>query len=98
MTRKRFIKKLRSFGATEHIIKSLTKFVADLGGNISYKYVYDTIVECLAKQIIGGYKQPEIEFTPYEFDFNESQSDYLLNYYNDVKVLDHSYMVKVCDC
>lgn len=98
MTRKRFIKKLRSFGVTEHIIKNLTNFVTNFGGKISYKYVYDTIVECLAKQIICGYKQPEIEFTPYEFDFDESQKDYLLYHYNDIKLLDPSPVVKVCNC
>lgn len=98
MTRKRFIKKLRSFGATEHIIKSLANFVIDLGGNISYKYVYDTIVECIVKQIIGGYEQPEIEFTPYEFDFNDLQKDYLLHYYNDVKLFNPPIVINTCKC
>ena len=52
MTRKRFIKNLRSIGASEKAIRSYIKLVAQFGGAQSYQSIYDTIREAILKRIL----------------------------------------------
>lgn len=59
MTRKRFIKNLRSIGASEKVIKNYIKLVAKFGGAQSYQSIYDAIREAILKRIL--YECPPLQ-------------------------------------
>lgn len=69
MTRKRFIKNLRSIGVSEKVIKDYIKLVAKFGGAQSYQSIYDTIREAILKRIL--YECPPLQIEDrYELQFN----------------------------
>ena len=59
MTRKRFIKNLRSIGASEKVIKDYIRLVAQFGGAQSYQSVYDAIYKAILKRIL--YECPPLQ-------------------------------------
>ena len=93
MTRKRFTKLLRGMGVAEKTIKNYTNTIINLGGKTSYKEVYDKLVEYIVKRFIYGNEQPKIDFAPFEFKYEDNQTNYLLSY--GAKVIEPEYVVRV---
>lgn len=80
MTRKRFTKLLRGMGASTKTIQNYTNTIINLGGQTSYKEVYNKLVEYIIKRFIYGNEQPKIDFTPFESKYEDNQTNYLLSY------------------
>ena len=70
MTKKRFIKKLRSYGLSRHLINCYTKCIAENKGRISYNEYLETIQLGILKRLIKDTcKEIPIDFNyaPVEF-------------------------------
>ena len=93
MTRKRFTKLLRGMGASTKTIQNYTNTIINLGGQTSYQEIYDKLIEYIVKRFICGNEQPKIDFTPFEFTYEDNQTNYLLNY--GAKVIEPSSVVNV---
>lgn len=52
MTKKRFIKHLRSLGTSKRVIRNYTELVARFGGAQSYQSIYDMLKEHIIKRML----------------------------------------------
>lgn len=76
MTKKRFIKHLRSIGISEKVIRDFTKLVAKFGGAQSYQSIYDMLTEQIVKRILMELPPTQINYIkmPWmEFDISNYQ-------------------------
>ena len=95
MTRKRFTKLLRCMGVSAKTIKDYTNTIINLGGETSYQEIYDRLIEYIVKRFICGNEQPKIDFVPFEFTYEDSQTNYLLSY--GAKVIEPSPVILAND-
>ena len=90
ITKRKFIKQLRSLGVSETTIRHYTNMVAKFGGKMSYEDVLDKLIghliqRCLYEYALGNV-QPPIDYKPYvvpEFNFD----NYSMHHYYDSIVL-----------
>lgn len=87
VTKRKFVKQLRSLGVSETTIKNYTNMVAKLGGKMSYEDVFDKLIGRLIQRCIYecvcGNEQYKMDYKPYvvpEFNFDNNMRDYLMHY------------------
>lgn len=76
MTKKRFIKHLRSIGASEKVIRDYTKLVAEFGGTQSYQSIYDMLKKHIIERMLMESPPTQInyiEMPRMEFDISNYQ-------------------------
>lgn len=76
MTKKRFIKHLRSIGASEKVIRNYTELVAKFGGAQSYQSIYDMLKKYIIERMLMESPPTQInyiEMPKMEFDISNYQ-------------------------
>ena len=95
MTKNKFIKTLRSWGASESTIKNYTNAIATYGGAVSYDDMHKILREIILKKILENYT-PSIKYDIKPFDLNETAKDnYLLRNTFGAKVVEPMYVRRV---
>lgn len=102
MTKRKFIKQLRSLGVSESVIRNYTDIVSKLGGKMSYKDVFDKLMGRLTQRLIYEYVlsngQHKIDYKSYvasEFNFDDNMKDYLMHYCYGNTVLNPKIVIKI---
>lgn len=99
MTKRKFVKQLRSFGVSETTIRDYTNMVANLGGKMSYQDTSDKLMGYLIQRCLyqDGFNNlyHKMDFKPYitpEFNFDDN---YLIHRYCDSAVLTPKMIIKI---
>lgn len=99
MTKNKFIKTLRSWGASESTIKNYTNAIASYGGAVSYDDMHKILREIILKKILENYTPNRLDIKLYDFNLSETSKDnYLLMNTFDAKVVEPSYVVNISSC
>lgn len=97
MTKKKFIKTLRSWKAPEPVIKHCTNMVSHYLGEVSYDDVYKMLIKKISTEIIKN--QTFFEYDVKTVNLGEASNDkYFLTSAYGVKVIEPSYMVDIHYC
>ena len=90
MTRKKFIKHLRSIGTSEKTIKDFIKVIAKFGGKLSYQSAYDALQEQILEQLLKKLPPTQIDYRNelLDFNFDTDYYQYKMHPYYGVKPLD----------
>lgn len=92
MTKRKFVKQLRSLGVSETAIRNYTNMVAKLGGKMSYQDISDKLMgyliqRCLYEDRLNNVYQKIDFIKPYvapEFNYD---NNYFIHHYCDSAVL-----------
>lgn len=94
MTKRKFVKQLRSFGVSESTIRNYTNMVAKLGGKMSYQDASDKLIGYLIQRCLyqdGFYNlYHKMDFKPYVAPELNYDDNYLIHRYYDSAILNPS--------
>ena len=91
MTKNKFIKTLRSWGASESTIKNYTNAIASYGGAVSYEDIYKIIVRNITTEMLKNYTPNRFDIKPYDLG-EASKDNYLPMYTYGAKVIEPMYV------
>lgn len=93
MTKNKFIKTLRSWGASESTIKNYTNAISSYGGAVSYDNMYKILREIILTKMLENYTPNRLDIKPHDFNLNEVTKDnYLPMYTYGSKVVEPMYV------
>lgn len=99
MTKKRFIKHLRSIGASEKVIRNYIELVAKFGGSQSYQSIYDMLKKHIIERMLMESPPTQInyiEMPKMTFDMNNYQQKLYLFY--DVRPITPNECIYIKEC
>lgn len=91
MTKKRFIKHLRSIGASEKVIRNYTELVAKFGGSQSYQSIYDMLKKHIIERMLMESPPTQINYIEMPWmEFNTIDHQLRMYDFYDMKLIEPS--------